>query len=114
MDRIKRGDIPEEVYIKAGDTLRDLLGDNDDDTSNNGKEYFYLRGVRPDGTSFKSKFDFDVGYKNQTMQQKCKIYLIRLARSLGKTSKNKVVYVSLNFLGQIEIKNFTGNAKTRL
>lgn len=111
MDRIKRGDIPEEVYIKAGDTLRDLLGDNDDDTSNNGKEYFYLRGVRPDGTSFKSKFDFDVGYKNPNNATKVQDLLDKIGKEFGNTSKNKVVDVSLNFWGQIEIKNLQpGNA----
>lgn len=111
MDRIKRGDIPEEVYIKATDTLRDLIGDNDDDTSNNGKEYFYMRGVRPDGTSFKSKFEFDVGYKNENNATKVQDLLERIGKEFGNTTKNKVVDVSLNFWGQIEIKNLKpGNA----
>lgn len=111
MDRIKRGDIPEEVYIKAGDTLRDLLGDNDNDPSNNGKEYFYLRGVRPDGSSFKSKFDFDVGYKNEKNATKVQDLLDKIGKEFGNTSKNKVVDVSLNFWGEIEIKNLQpGNA----
>ena len=105
MDRIKRGDIPEEVYIKATDTLRDLIGDNDSDTSNNGKEYFYLRGIRPDGTSFKSKFEFDVGYKNATNATKVQDLLDRIGKEYGNTSKNKVVDVGLNFWGEIEIKN---------
>ncbi|MCH5314186.1 MAG: flagellar hook-associated protein FlgL [Helicobacter sp.] len=111
MDKIKRGDIPEEVYIKAGDTLRDLIGDNDNDTSNNGKEYFYLRGVRPDGTSFKSKFSFDVGYKNAANATKVQDLLDRIGKEYGNTSKNKVVDVNLNFWGEIEIKNLKpGNA----
>lgn len=104
MDRIRRGDIPEEIYIKATDTLRDLIGDNDNDTSNNGKEYFYLRGVRPDGTSFKSKFEFDVGYKNERNATKVQDLLDRIGKEYGNTSKNKVVDVSLNFWGEIEIK----------
>ncbi|WP_334082087.1 flagellar hook-associated protein FlgL, partial [Helicobacter typhlonius] len=111
MDRIRRGDIPEEIYIKATDTLRDLIGDNDNDTSNNGKEYFYLRGVRPDGTSFKSKFEFDVGYKNERNATKVQDLLDRIGKEYGNTSKNKVVDVSLNFWGEIEIKNLKpGNA----
>ncbi|RDU59185.1 flagellar hook-associated protein FlgL [Helicobacter marmotae] len=111
MDRIRRGDIPEEVYIKPGDTLRDLLGDNDDDTSNNGKEYFYLRGVRPDGSSFKSKFEFDVGYKNVNNATKVQDLLDRIGKEFGNTSKNKVVDVGMNFWGEIEIKNLQpGNA----
>nr|QGT50480.1 flagellar hook-associated protein FlgL [uncultured Helicobacter sp.] len=111
MDRIRRGDIPEEVYIKATDTLRDLLGDDDSDTSNNGKEYFYLRGVRPDGTSFKSKFEFDVGYKNEKNATKVQDLLDKIGKEFGNTSKNKLVDVSLNFWGQIEIRNLQpGNA----
>lgn len=105
MDRIKRGDIPEEVYIKVNDTLRDLIGDNDSDTSNNGKEYFYLRGIRPDGSSFKSKFEFDLGYKNASNATKVQDLLDRIGKEYGNTSKNKVVDVSLNFWGEIEIKN---------
>lgn len=111
MDRIRRGDIPEEVYIKATDTLRDLIGDNDNDTSNDGQEFFYLRGVRPDGTSFKSKFAFDVGYKNINNATKVQDLLDRIGKEFGNTSKSKVVDVSLNFWGQIEIKNLApGNA----
>lgn len=111
MDRIRRGDIPEEVYIKATDTLRDLLGDDDRITHNNGKEYFYMRGVRPDGTSFKSKFSFDVGFGDEKNATKVQDLLDKIGKEFGNTSKNKVVDVSLNYWGQIEIKNLApGNA----
>lgn len=111
MDRIRRGDIPEEVYIKATDTLRDLLGDDDRITNNNGKEYFYMRGVRPDGTSFKSKFSFDVGFGDEKNATKVQDLLDKIGKEFGNTSKNKVVDVSLNYWGQIEIKNLApGNA----
>lgn len=111
MDRIRRGDIPEEAYIKATDTLRDLLGDDDRITNNNGKEYFYMRGVRPDGTSFKSKFSFDVGFGDEKNATKVQDLLDKIGKEFGNTSKNKVVDVSLNYWGQIEIKNLApGNA----
>lgn len=111
MDRIRRGDIPEEVYIKTTDTLRDLLGDDDKITNNNGKEYFYMRGVRPDGTSFKSKFSFDVGFGDEKNATKVQDLLDKIGKEFGNTSKNKVVDVSLNYWGQIEIKNLApGNA----
>lgn len=111
MDRIRRGDIPEEVYIKTTDTLRDLLGDDDKITNNNGKEYFYMRGVRPDGTSFKSKFSFDVGFEDEKNATKVQDLLDKIGKEFGNTSKNKVVDVSLNYWGQIEIKNLApGNA----
>ncbi len=111
MDRIRRGDIPEEVYIKSTDTLRDLLGDDDRFTNNNGKEYFYMRGVRPDGTSFKSKFAFDVGFGDEKNATKVQDLLDKIGKEFGNTSKNKVVDVSLNYWGEIEIKNLApGNA----
>ena len=111
MDRIRRGDIPEEVYIKSTDTLRDLLGDDDRITDNNGKEYFYMRGVRPDGTSFKSKFAFDVGFGDEKNATRVQDLLDKIGREFGNTSKNKVVDVSLNYWGEIEIKNLApGNA----
>lgn len=111
MDKINRGFIPEEVYIKATDTLRDLIGDNDNDTTNDGKAFFYMRGVRPDGSSFKSKFDFDVAYNNANNATKVQDLLDKIGAEFGNTSKNKVVDVSLNFWGQIEIKNLEpGNA----
>lgn len=111
MDKIKRGEIPQEVYIQATDTLRDLIGDDDKDPSNNGKEFFYMRGVRPDGTSFKSKFALDVGYSDEKNATRVQDLLDRIGREFGNTSQNKVVDVGLNFWGQIEIKNLDpGNA----
>ncbi|WP_066388624.1 flagellar hook-associated protein FlgL [Helicobacter himalayensis] len=111
MDRIRRGDIPEEVYIKEGDTLRDLIGDDDRDTTNNGKEFFYMRGVRPDGTSFKSKFSFDVGYSDEKNATRVQDLLEKIGREFGNTTKNKVVDVRMNYWGEIEIKNLDpGNA----
>lgn len=96
---------PEEVYIKTNDTLRDLVGDNDDDPSNDGKEYFYLRGVGPDGLSFKSKFALDRGFTNKTNATTIQDLLDKIGKEYGNTSQNKVVDVSLNAWGQIEIRD---------
>lgn len=112
MDRIRRGDVPEEVYIKATDRLRDLIGDDDRNPSNNGKEYFYMRGVRPDGESFKAKFALDVGFIDEKNASSVQDLLDKIGKEFGNTSQTKVVDVTLNAWGQIEIKNLiAGNSK---
>ncbi|WQZ97773.1 flagellar hook-associated protein FlgL [Helicobacter pylori] len=107
MDALEHSSLPEEVFIKPGDTLRELIGDNDKDPTNDPKEFFYLQGVRPDGSSFKEKFVLDKAYQNQESATKVSDLLDKIAHAYGNTSQNKVVDVSLNNWGQIEIKNLT-------
>ncbi len=107
MDALEHSSLPEEVFIKPNDTLRELIGDNDKDPTNDPKEFFYLQGVRPDGSSFKEKFALDKAYQNQGSATKVSDLLDRIAHAYGNTSQNKVVDVSLNNWGQIEIKNLT-------
>nr|WP_240146562.1 flagellar hook-associated protein FlgL [Helicobacter pylori] len=107
MDALEHSSLPEEVFIKPGDTLRELIGDNDKDPTNDPKEFFYLQGVRPDGSSFKEKFALDKAYQNQESATKVSDLLDKIAHAYGNTSQNKVVDVSLNNWGQIEIKNLT-------
>ncbi|WP_367691845.1 flagellar hook-associated protein FlgL [Helicobacter pylori] len=107
MDALEHSSLPEEVFIKPGDTLRELIGDNDKDPTNDPKEFFYLQGVRPDGSSFKEKFALDKAYQNQKSATKVSDLLDKIAHAYGNTSQNKVVDVSLNNWGQIEIKNLT-------
>lgn len=95
----------QEVFITLEDTIRDLVGDNDDNTSNDGKEYFYIRGIGVDGVAFKSKFAFDRGYENRENATTMKDLLQKIGQEFGNTSQNKVVDVSLNAWGQIEIKD---------
>lgn len=103
MDKLNKTKLGEEVFIKENDTLRDLIGDNDDDTTNDDKVFFYLRGKRPDGTSFKSKFSFDAAYSNVENATKVKDLLQKIGEAYGNTSDNEVVNVRLNEWGQIEI-----------
>lgn len=105
MDAINKTNPPQEVYIKPEDTLRDLIGDNDNDTSNDTKEYFYLRGVRPDGSNFKAKFSFDKAYKNKENATTVNDLLDQIGKEFGNTPQNKVVDISLNTWGQIEIRD---------
>ncbi len=107
MDALERSSLPEEVFIKPGDTLRELIGDNDKDPTNDPKEFFYLQGVRPDGSSFKEKFALSKAYQNKESATKVSDLLDKIAHAYGNTSQNKVVDVSLNNWGQIEIKNLT-------
>lgn len=107
MDALEHSSLPEEVFIKPDDTLRELIGDNDKDPTNDPKEFFYLQGVRPDGSSFKEKFALDKAYQNQESATKVSDLLDKIAHAYGNTSQNKIVDVSLNNWGQIEIKNLT-------
>ncbi|MEE9093566.1 flagellar hook-associated protein FlgL [Helicobacter pylori] len=107
MDALEHSSLPEEVFIKPGDTLRELVGDNDKDPTNDPKEFFYLQGIRPDGSSFKEKFVLDKAYQNKESATKVSDLLDKIAHAYGNTSQNKVVDVSLNNWGQIEIKNLT-------
>ncbi|GAA7517476.1 flagellar hook-associated protein FlgL [Helicobacter pylori] len=107
MDALEHSSLPEEVFIKPDDTLRELIGDNDKDPTNDPKEFFYLQGIRPDGSSFKEKFALDKAYQNQKSATKVSDLLDRIGHAYGNTSQNKVVDVSLDNWGQIEIKNLT-------
>ncbi|GAA8323646.1 flagellar hook-associated protein FlgL [Helicobacter pylori] len=107
MDALEHSSLPEEVFIKPGDTLRELIGDNDKDPTNDPKEFFYLQGIRPDGSSFKEKFALSKAYQNKESATKVSDLLDKIGHAYGNTSQNKVVDVSLNNWGQIEIKNLT-------
>lgn len=107
MDALEHSLLPEEVFIKPSDTLRELIGDNDKDPTNDPKEFFYLQGVRPDGSSFKEKFALSKAYQNKESATKVSDLLDKIGHAYGNTSQNKVVDVSLNNWGQIEIKNLT-------
>ncbi len=107
MDALEHSSLPEEVFIKPSDTLRELIGDNDKDPTNDPKEFFYLQGIRPDGSSFKEKFALSKAYQNKESATKVSDLLDKIAHAYGNTSQNKVVDVILNNWGQIEIKNLT-------
>lgn len=117
MDRVNKTKLGEEVFIKEDDTLRDLIGDDDDDTTNDDVIFFYLRGKKPDGTSFKTKFHLDASYNNLENATKVKDLLIKIGEAYGNTSDNEVVNVKLNEWGQIEIteiKSGVGNIEFNL
>lgn len=103
MDKMNKTQVPSEVFITEEDTLRDLIGDNDFDTTNDEVVYFYLRGKRPDGASFKAKFALDVAFNNPQSATRVSDLLRKIGEAYGNTSQNKVVDVGLSKWGQIEI-----------
>ncbi|MGP1450478.1 MAG: flagellar hook-associated protein FlgL [Wolinella sp.] len=107
MTKLNKTDLAKQVYLKSSDTLRDLIGDKNDDTTDSPDEWFYLQGVRPDGSSFKSKFSFTTRFTNEESASKVQDLLDRIGREFGNTSTNKVVDVTLNEYGAIQIKDLT-------
>lgn len=108
MDKQHPTGIGTEVYINSQDTIRDLVGDNDDDpTNNDDPEVFYITGRKADGTAFKAKFALDIKYNSKEQAVKVQDLLDRIGREFGNTSTTQVVDVSLNKWGQIEIKDLT-------
>lgn len=95
-----------EEYITTSDTIRDLVGDNDTvvDTVN-AQNHFYISGTKHDGSTFKTIVDMK---DNETVGD----LLDKIGKAFGNTSANKVVDVTLNNYGQIEIEdNLPGSSK---
>ncbi|MDR0746575.1 MAG: hypothetical protein LBE89_01640 [Helicobacteraceae bacterium] len=83
-----------ETPITVGDTIRDLIGQPD----NTKPTYFYIRGSRPDGESFKSRFELT---NYATVQD----LLDQIGREMGNTNVYQSVEVTLSELGHIEVKD---------
>ncbi|VAY86969.1 Flagellar hook-associated protein FlgL [hydrothermal vent metagenome] len=61
---------PTEVYITSKDTIRDMMGDNDDSILNNKKSIFYFRGQNIYGDIIKEKITMDGNDKISTLLKK--------------------------------------------
>lgn len=93
----------QKSYIKTTDTIRDLMGDTDNDSTNTpGKlSHFYIQGTRSNGDSFKQKIDLE-------MTSKIDDLLAKISTSYG----NNQVNVTLNSRGQIEVSDkLSGSSK---
>ncbi len=84
--------------ITPDSTIRELMGDIDDDTSSVNKNYFYIRGTKSDGTAFKSKVELDDTKKVSDL-------LDKIGQLYGNTGSIDVVNVSLNANGEIVIQD---------
>lgn len=112
MSELEKDSNPEEVFIEEGDTLRDLIGDTNDDTTDGELEYFYLRGRKGDGTVFKSKFSLDPRYPDESSATTVRDLLDKIGTEFGNTSTNQIVEVKLNEWGQIEVKDLQSGRST--
>lgn len=90
------GEVSVEAYLKTTDTIRDMVGDIDADETNNPNAMFYLSGVNSYGESFNEKIEM-------TSNASVEDFLERIGHAYGNTSTNKVVDVSLNDHGQVEV-----------
>jgi flagellar hook-associated protein 3 FlgL len=84
--------------ITQDDTIRDLMGDTDNQTDNVTKHHFYIRGIKSDGTAFKDKIDMKDDDKISEL-------LEQIGNSFGNTPNLKMVNVSMNADGQIVIED---------
>lgn len=93
----------QKSYIKTTDTIRDLMGDTDNDATNTpGKlSHFYIQGTRSNGDTFKQKIDLDM---TSTIDD--------LLQNISTAYGNDQVNVTLNSHGQIEVADkLSGSSK---
>ena len=88
----------QESYLTTSDTIRDLVGDTNANATDDPKPVFYLSGRKSDGTTFAETIAIDTTSKVSDLLEKIGI-------AYGNTATNKVVDVSMNARGQIEIKD---------
>jgi flagellar hook-associated protein 3 FlgL len=95
-----------EQYIKSSDTIRDLMGDTDNVVNTtDAQNHFYISGTNHDGSTFKTTVDMKDG---ETVGD----LLDKIGKAYGNTATNKIVNVSLNTNGQIEVEdNLVGSSK---
>jgi flagellin-like hook-associated protein FlgL len=99
IDKSFANDRAVKTFIKSTDTIRDLMGDNDDKTDIlNAKHGFYVRGVQSDGTPFKDLISLR---DDETVDD----LLGKIGKLFGNTVNNEVVNIEINSQGQIEIED---------
>ena len=94
-------DINEPIGVDS--EIRSLTGvedkyDSTTDTYSDGTSYFYIKGKKPDGENFFTKFSLSNSDKVSDL-------LDKIGKAFGNTPTSKVVDVSLNSDGEIEVKN---------
>ncbi|MCD8477997.1 MAG: flagellar hook-associated protein FlgL [Sulfurospirillum sp.] len=89
-----------EVYLTPTDTIRDMVGDTDSDTTNDPNALFYLSGRDTAGETFSTKIEMSTTSSVEDL-------LERIGQAYGNTSTNSLVDVSMNARGQIEVKDLT-------
>ncbi|QOP45718.1 flagellar biosynthesis protein FlgL [Sulfurimonas paralvinellae] len=86
-------------------TLRELMGDKDNNAATANTDYFYLRGTKHDGSAIKEKISLQDTATISTL-------LDRIGTAYGNTGTVNVVDVSMNSDGQIVVKDkISGSSK---
>jgi len=95
----------DDSALSSSDSIRDLMGDKDNDTDTVNTNYFYLRGTQSDGTAIKEKIALDDTESIDTL-------LERIGTAYGNTTDNQVVNVSMNPSGEIVVEDkLSGSSK---
>ena len=94
-----------ESKLTTSDTIRNLMGDVDAQSDPANTYYFYLRGVKSDGTAFNKKMEFN---DNDSIDS----LLTEIAKAYGNDGNLELVNVSLNDYGEIVVEDkFNGSSK---
>ncbi len=85
-----------DEFLKPTDTIRDMVGDDDEDPANDTPVTFMLSGTLHNGSSVKNQFTINTNESVDTL-------LTKIGESYGNTANNKNVEVELNDNGNIVI-----------
>lgn len=87
-----------KVYLSENDTIRDMIGDTNNISTDDPNAVFYLSGRKSDGSTFSTAIETNTSSKVSSLFE-------NIGSAYGNTASNKVVEVSLNVNGQIEVKD---------
>lgn len=106
IDPLRKRSSSTQKYITPDDTIRDMMGDTDNIVNTvDAQNHFYINGTDHNGTSFKKII-------NMKDDEKIGDLMDDIGKAYGNTSTNKIVNVTLNDYGQIEIQdNIPGSSK---
>ena len=93
-----------QVYLKESDTIRDMVGDTNSDSTDDPKAVFYLSGRKSDGVTFSNVIEINSSSKVSDL-------LENIGSAYGNTTNNKVVSATLNARGQIEVKDLKSGSQ---
>lgn len=87
-----------DIAITPDSSIRDLMGDTDDDTTNSSLSHFYINGVKHDGSSFKKHVELEAYDSVDDL-------LVQIGNAYGNTTAVDLVNVSINMYGEIVIED---------
>jgi len=98
-------DADASILLDSNSTIRDMMGDTDNSSIPANDHYFYIRGVKSDGTAFSEKIQMQDDDKIEEL-------LTQIGNAYGNTPNLKLVNVSMNINGQIVIEDkVSGSSK---